>query len=379
MALDAYQQAHTHLGNSKDILLIAGHKAIEDTYPASIALARVLTKNNKKVTLFAADPAPDHFSFLKNEFELHNTITCTQDVLVSFDTSKKPVKQMSYNRDGGMLRIHITPAQGTRIEEQDVHVSLTKFNYDLVVTLGLDDLESLGEEFEQNASFFFETPIIAIDKNSSNERYGQVNVVEPTFSSCSEITATLLKNWGGELITKEIATPLLAGIIASTNNFQNARTKPSTLHEAANLMSCEADQQEIIQHLFKTKSFEFLKLWGIAMSKLNYRDDTRLAWFTLTRSDFHYSGATPKIIPAVINELKNYFASPSVFVLFWETENAHMALLHSPREERIKLIAETMTGERRGNNLIISLPSHDVSHREKVIEDVSRVLSESGV
>lgn len=379
VALDAYQQAYRHLGNSKNILVVAGHKEIEDTFPASIALARVLTKNKKEITLFSSGSIPDHFSFLENEYMLHKAIDCAQDIVISLDASKKPVKQMSYNRDAGQLHIHITPESGTRIEEQDVHISLAKFNYDLIVTLGLDDLESLGEQFERNASFFFETPIIAIDKNSSNERYGQVNIVEPTLSSCSEITTTLLTNWSEDLITKEVATPLLAGIIATTNNFQNARTKPNTLHEAARLMSREANQQEIIKYLFKMKSFEFLKLWGIAMSKLQYREDSKLAWFTLEKSDFQDSGTSPKIILSVLAELKNNFATPTVFVLFWEAENSYSALVHTPHEEQRTLIAKSVGGERHGNNLVLALGSQDVSRREKIISDISRVLEESGV
>ena len=202
MALDEYQQAHAHIGNSKNILIIAGEQDIEDTYPASLALARVLRQNKKEATLFAPCEIPEHFYFLGNEANLQRTINSAQNLIISVDVSQKPVEQISYDQSDSHLNIHITPSPGIRMEEQDVHISLSKFNYDSIITIGIDDLESLESEFERNASLFYETAIINIDKNPSNERFGEINIIEPSCSSCSEIIASLLKK--EQLLTSKI-------------------------------------------------------------------------------------------------------------------------------------------------------------------------------
>ncbi len=379
MALNEYQQAYTNFGQKKNILLIAGPKEIEDTYPASVALATVLGRNKKEVTLFSPVSPGDQFSFLGASFILQKTIQSAQDLVISLDCTQKPIKQIHYTREDGHINIHVAPADGTRLEAEDAHVRVA-FNYDLILTIGLDDMAGLGQEFERNASFFFETPIVNIDKNSSNERYGQVNIIEPTLSSCSEIAAKLLKQWGENLITKDVATCLLAGIIASTNNFQNNRTKPNTLYEAAYLISCEADQQKIIQCLFKTKSFEFLRLWGIAMSKLQYEDRMKLGWLTLSQNDFKESGATPRLLPSVLGELKNNFAAASTFVIFWENnQNVQLALVHSLHSEQMKALCQHLGGEKRGNNLLLSLPSPDAIEQKKLIEQISYSLAHFAV
>ncbi len=147
MALDEYQQAHTHLGNSKNILIIAGEQDIEDTYPASVALARVLRQNKKEATLFTPCEIPEHFYFLGDEASPRQTINSAQDLIISVDVSQKSVEQISYDRSDSRLDIHITPSPGIRMEEQDVHISLSKFNYDSIITIGIDDLESLVKEF----------------------------------------------------------------------------------------------------------------------------------------------------------------------------------------------------------------------------------------
>lgn len=380
MALNEYQQAYTHLGQKKNILIIAGPRDIEDTYPAAIALAAVLGRNKKQITFFSPASPGDQFSFLDNGCNLQKTIQSTQDLIISLDCAQKPIKQIHYTRKDGKINIHVAPAAGTRLEAEDAHISLAGFNHDLIVAIGLDDLATLEEEFERNAQFFFETPIINIDTNSSNERWGQVNILEPTLSSCSEIVVKLLKQWDETLITKNVATPLLAGIIASTNNFQNARTKPNTFYEAAYLISREADQQEIIKCLLKTKSFEFLRLWGIAMSKLQYEDRAKLGWLSLSENDFRESGATPRLLPSILTELKNNFAAANTFVIFWKNDqNAQLALVHSLHNEHLRALSKTLGGQRRGSNLILSLPSTQTQDQEKLIENISYSLEHFAV
>ena len=184
MTLTEYQQAHTHLGSSKNILIIAGGKDIDDTYPASLALAMALKQNKKEILLFTPRKIPECLSFLENEIRPRYAIPCTQDIIISIDTSQKSVGGIGYTRSDSRIDIRVTPKIGTRIEEQDVHISLSGFNYDSIITIGVDDLASLGKEFEQNASLFYETPIINLDKNPSNERYGAVNIIQPASPSC---------------------------------------------------------------------------------------------------------------------------------------------------------------------------------------------------
>lgn len=379
MALNEYQQAHTYLGNSKNVLIIAGAKDLQDTYPAAMALTRVLQRNKKETTLFSSGVIPEHFYFLGKEAGAHKIINASQDVVVSINTSQKPIKQIKYGRSNSRLDIHITPEPGVRIEEEDIHISLSKFNYDAIITVGVDDLESLDNEFERNAPLFYETPIINLDKNSSNEHYGEVNIIEPTCSSCSEIVAILLKKWDDGLITKDIATPLLAGIIGATSNFQNSRTNPNTLYEAAYLMSREADRQEIIKHLFKTKSFQFLKLWGIAMGKLTYVKESGLAWITINKEDFLESGADAKAIPLVLSELKNNFSQANLFIIFWENHSSYFGIIHAPHGEQIKLLLEVVRGEKHGDNIVFALPSKDALEQRKVISDISYAVEKFNV
>ena len=378
MALTEYQQIHGFLGNSKNVLIVAGHKELEDSYPASLSLAKVLIKNGKEITLFCKDAAPERLGFLDeyfgNKIEITNSVNSSRDLIVSINTSQKPVKSISYKRSDNWLNINITPEPNASIEEKDVHIKLSNFGYDLIVTLGLEDLESAGQEFENNASLFFETPIINIDRSSSNERYGEINVVEPLASSCSEILTSILKEWDEDIIDKGASTLLLAGIISTTRNFQNIRTKPNTLLTAGYLMSREAQQQEIIRYLFKTKPFEFLKLLGIAMTKFQYDEAKNLGWVKFSQNDFNESGSTPKSIPSIIMELKNNFSGSLCLVVLWEGAQNYFGIINSESQDQLKPIEGLFKFEKRGNNLLFTVPKDSYDQNE-IVSKVSSLLS----
>lgn len=356
-----------------------GHKELDDSYPAGVSFAKILKTSKKNITLFSKEITPEHLNFLNNYSEdaiqLSAFVNGSRDLIISVNVDQKPVKSISYKREGSYLNINVTPKNNALLDENDVHVGLSRFSYDLIISIGLEDLESIGTEFEKNAALFFETPIINIDKNSSNERYGEVNIIEPRASSCSEIVTQFLREWDENLIDKKVATLLLAGVIASTHNFQNSRTKPSVLTAAAYLMSREADQQEIIRHLFKTKPFEFLKLLGIAMTKFKYDPVKNLAWLSLSKDDFQNSESSPAFVPSVINELKERFSNPPCFVVtFEDREENSFCMVYSELEKQLNLVEKSLGGERRTNTLLLSDVLSRFPQEDQVLNKIASVL-----
>lgn len=374
MALDEYQQAFNLLGGGKNILVIAGKRSLEDSYPAALGLKKYLDSTKRKTTLFAAADIPQALYFLENPPCAQRTILHARQIVISLDTADRPIKQISYKNADGRLNVYITPEMDSEISEQDIHVKMSAFDHDIIIALGVEDLTTLNSCFEENAQFFYETPIINIDANSANERYGEVNIIEPLSSSSSEIVTRLLKRWDENGVNKDIATLLFAGIVAVTNNFQDARTKPSTLYEAAYLLSQEADRETVIKNFFKTKPLELLRLCGIAMAKLRFDQNVALSWLVLSKDDFERSGANESAVPLVISELKNNFAYSSVLIIFWENGGNFRAALHSPHEDKIRLLSSGVNGQRQGNNIFFDISSKDAVACEALVEEISRKL-----
>ena len=79
--------------------------------------------------------------------------------------------------------------------------------------------------------------LIKIDHHPNDDAYGDLLLVKPEASSCSEIIVDLVNASDGELsLTKEAARRLYAGIIGDTGRFMYDCTTPHTMRVTAQLL-----------------------------------------------------------------------------------------------------------------------------------------------
>jgi bifunctional oligoribonuclease and PAP phosphatase NrnA len=151
----------------------------------------------------------------------------------------------------------------------------------LIICLGINNLESLGDVYDKNIEFFYKTPIINISCNPANEDFGQINLVDINLSTVSEIIYKIIKEEVDVVINENIATNLLTGIIIKTKNFKNPDLTPETLAAASSLISLGARREEIINQLYRFKKVPDLKLWGRVLNNLKISEDKKIVWSTL--------------------------------------------------------------------------------------------------
>ena len=79
--------------------------------------------------------------------------------------------------------------------------------------------------------------VIKIDHHPDEDRYGDIQWVDPTASSCSEMIADLWQTFPDELVLSDEGARLLyGGIVGDTNRFLYDATTPKTMRLAAALM-----------------------------------------------------------------------------------------------------------------------------------------------
>lgn len=120
-------------------------------------------------------------------------------------------------------------------------------------------------------------PIIVIDHHKTNEKYGRINLVDSKVTSTAEILYLLFQDWGVE-INQDIATNLLAGIIGDTGVFQFPGVTSRTFDIARRLMDKGADKEEIVQNLYRSTEFNFLKFWGEVLKSMQFDQDHGFVW-----------------------------------------------------------------------------------------------------
>jgi len=329
MAKSPVQQIKETIQKAKNMVVVLPKSPSVDAIASSLGLAMVLRKINKKVKVVCSDyqVVPAH-RFLPKSKEIHSDLTALRKFIISLDISKTKVNELSYDMNGDKLDIFISPKDGF-FESRDVSTSASSFEYDLIIMIDAQDLESAGRIYENNTEFFYHTPIINIDHNPANEHFGQINLVDLVATSTSEIVFELLKNLNKEAIDEYIATNLLAGIISKTRSFQSKAVTPKSLSIASYLIENGARRDEIIKHLYQTKSLATLKLWGRVLARLRTDLAGQIVWSLLNMQDFERSGASEDDLEGVIDELIVNTTGAEVIVLFFERKENEISVIVS--------------------------------------------------
>lgn len=297
------QQAADAVRRAKRILIALPMRPSSDAIAAGLALFSILEKHGKKVKVVAEEfRLPPNHDFLPKSREIESSLTSLRKFIITLDVRKTKVEELSYAIQDNQLVIYITP-KGGFFEARDLSSSAGGFDYDLIVTLDALDLEHLGGLFEQNAEFFYQTPILNIDHSPANNQFGQINLVDITATSTSEIIFGFIKEFDEKSLDEYIATHLLTGIISKTKSFKMPSVTPKSLTIASHLVASGARREEIIRNLYQTKTLETLKLWGRALARLQERLGGRFVFTSLRRDDFERAGAREGMLGGVIDEL----------------------------------------------------------------------------
>ena len=297
------QQLDKILEDKKNILITFPKTDKGDAMTSAIALLAFLQKQGKRVDVVCEDiEIPNQLKFIKKTKLIKSTLDHLQKFVITVDTKKTGVHELSYDNKDDKLRIFITPKQN-HLTRDNIRTTQSDFKYDIIFTIGTQDLEQLGLTYHDNTEFFYKCPIVNIDQNPSNAQFGDINVVDITATSNAEILFNLFNNWKKEDLSEEVSTALLTGMIVNTRSFKTGNVRPQTLHLASKLMHLGADRDYIVQNLYRTRSLSTLKLWGQALSHLQYDKKIGLVWTTITRDDLIRSGASSNDLHEIVEEL----------------------------------------------------------------------------
>ncbi len=353
--MDALSQVKNLIEDSQNILIVPNPQTLGDSLSSALALLFTLRKMGKNANILT-DKIPENFQFLANLEPFSS-----RDFVISIDGSEKEIGEMRYEKNENGLKIYLTLNKG-KISEQDVAFSTLGQNPDLLITLGIKSSKDLD---------CYRAPILNIDNQSLNETFGEVNLIETT-NSLAEISLNLIKVLGPELISGNIATCLLTGVICASQNFRDPKTKPKTFETSAYLINQGADHQKIIQHLYKQKSLAQIRILGRILEKLNFDKEKELYDATLTEADFQECQVRPKDLGFTIEELKfNFHYLPSLLIL-WETHASPMTIkgvFYSIKPSLVEKILENYEGVSRGEGVLFSTKDNNLTlAKEKILK-----------
>lgn len=318
MSLSPQQQAQEYISRAKHILVITNAHPSIDTIASAGAMGLFLQALKKSADIvipnFNSTNTP---SFIEGKELMKSEIGAMRALHISIDVSKTPIEELLYDIHDGKLEINVIPKQN-EWSLNDISTTHGTDRYDLVITLDVPDMKSLGAYAVKYADFFHRTTIINIDTNTSNENWGQINLVNLNSVSVSEVLFELFQQWHTGVVNTPIATNILAGMIAKTKGFRTTNVTPRTLSTSSALVGMGAKRNEIMDGLWRTRSINTLKLWGRALARLHHEGSSGIVWTLLSQKDFLESGTGPEMLTDVIDELISYVPEAKIVALFYE-------------------------------------------------------------
>ncbi len=363
------QQVMDQVAKARNILIVIPGSENGDSIASALALFLFLKKSGKDVEIIRSGAARSvQTAFLPSSEAVKEYAGALQKFIISLDLRETKVSEVKYAIEGDKLNFIIVP-RGGFFTQSDITSYSGDFKHDLICTIGAQDLDSLGEIYEKNTEFFYKTPLINIDISSANEEFGQINLVRVTAVACSEIIYSLFESSKDILIDEDTATCLLAGLIIKTKSFKIPTITPQSLEAAARLIELGARREEIVNHLYRSRSMNSLKLWGRVLARLAGNSDNSLVWSALTEVDFSKTGASEDDLLEVVDEMVVNIPQAKVIVLLYEKSMQEGApytngLIYTMRN--IDAIALTRpfnpTGSRRLARISLASPLQNVSN-----------------
>lgn len=157
----------------------------------------------------------------------------------------------------------------------------------IFVALDCANIKRLGEL--KNMAFA-SSLLINIDHHPDNSNYGDINLVEPEVSSCSEQIYNILRA-GAYTIDHDIALCLYVGMVTDTGRWQYSNTTARSLRVAAELIERGVDPNYIFQNIYEKNSLARLKITGLGLSKAVFMPEVKFIYTVITKEELNEMGA----------------------------------------------------------------------------------------
>jgi phosphoesterase RecJ-like protein len=169
-------------------------------------------------------------------------------------------------------------------------------NFDVVIALDCGDAGRLGKSGRYLDNNF----VINIDHHISNNKFGNLNLVELKASSTGEIIYKLLKLLGIDL-DKEISECLYTAIVTDTGQFQYSNTTATTHQIAGELINNGVNVSLMFERIYQNSSKEKVVLMKMALGTLEFYHNDSISCVSLTIQQMQEANAKEEDSDGMIN------------------------------------------------------------------------------
>lgn len=358
MSLDTTEQILHTIRASEHILITTRTHPNGDALASCLAFYLFAKELQKKATIaidFDTKQAQAQFGFLPAFDAIVAAIQKPNDVVLEFTMpNANAVQGLTYRIKNDTLLITLFARDGQLALSQP-RITHAEYPYDAIVVIDSPDLESLGSVYTEHTEFFYHTPIINIDHQPDNEHFGELNAVDITAISSSEILYSIIEKANLPALSEGLATCLLTGIMCETKSFQYAHITPRSLEIASALIHKGARRDHIVEKVFRNKPLNVLQLWGRALSRIKTNPELSSAWSVIEAEDFAETKTSEHSLYGVLEDFLMHVPQAHVVTLLYPTNGTWNALVHT-HQSAIDLRHILSPLSAHGNKKLVSVP-----------------------
>ncbi len=222
------------LDREQEVGIVIGNHQNLDTYAAALALYLSLTQAGKKVQIVSKkNPTVEVSSLVGIDRVKEGFVGNTSKLVVALPYIKGEVEKVLFTEAPDTINFHLTAAEGrsiTPFDLKDVKLMWEGGAPAAIITIGVGTVDELSGVVDTNA-----VKIVNIDSFAGNSRFGEVVMVDESFSSLSEVIGKVIKDLA--LPTDlDIAQNVMDGVLFSTRNFTKPNTSPLAFEAVSNSM-----------------------------------------------------------------------------------------------------------------------------------------------
>lgn len=172
-------------------------------------------------------------------------------------------------------------------------------------------------------------PMLVLDHHAVHDVFGEIILRDTAAASTGELALQLIDHLyeraydsaseGAPPLTRAIAEPLYAAIVADTGGFRYAGTRPETLRVGARLLEAGVDPAKVAEHLFERWPAGRFRLLAALLEDMELLHGGRVALFEITRALLAEREADDDMVEGLIN-YGRMLEGVDLAILLWEFE-----------------------------------------------------------
>ena len=183
--------------------------------------------------------------------------------------------------------------------------------YDLVIAVDIAALDRLAD-----GQILYDKAKVKVnfDHHKTNNKYGDIVVVEGEASSAGEVIYKVAKslNWK---ISEETALCLYTSILTDTGGFRFDNTSAESLRIAADLVDIGVKPVDVYKKCYENKSKGLVLFQNYCVNKAQFLDNDKIAYLVIYKKDLDKFNAKSDYTDGIAETLRSIHTTEVSFVL----------------------------------------------------------------